>query len=94
MKESKLTLGKLDISKSISARLKAVAAADGGTVRDLYSYPANRLANALHPHAQFLTVAEVIEHFAKKDIKGEIVIVLEGALGADNFQADDDADEN
>ena len=30
------------------------------------------------------TLAEVIAHFSKKEIKGEIVIVLEGKEGADS----------
>ncbi len=62
MSGSVLKLKKLEISKLISARVKAVAAADGGNVRDLYSYHPNRLALALHPHVQFLRVAEVEEH--------------------------------
>jgi 16S rRNA (cytidine1402-2'-O)-methyltransferase len=37
------------------------------------------------------TLAEVIEHFSKKDIKGEIVIVLEGALAP---SAADDSDDS
>ena len=36
------------------------------------------------------TLAEVIEHFSKKDIKGEIVIVLEGAVAP---STDDDSEE-
>ena len=36
------------------------------------------------------TLAEVIEHFSKKDIKGEIVIVLEGAVTT--HPDDDDSD--
>ena len=36
------------------------------------------------------TMAEVIEHFSKKEIKGEIVIVLEGACG---LSSDDDSEE-
>jgi len=36
------------------------------------------------------TLTEVIEHFSKKEIKGEIVIVLEGANGA---LPDDDSEE-
>ena len=36
------------------------------------------------------TLAEVIEHFSKKDIKGEIVIVLEGAV---TTRPDDDDSE-
>ncbi len=57
-----LKLKKLEISKVISARLKAVRAAESGNVRDLYSYHPNRLAAALHPHVQFLKVAEIEEH--------------------------------
>ena len=36
------------------------------------------------------TLAEVIEHFSKKEIKGEIVIVLEGASA---FTSNDDFEE-
>ena len=39
------------------------------------------------------TLAEVIEHFSKKEIKGEIVIVLEGKDGACTVSQDDDSDE-
>lgn len=67
MSENVLKLKKLEISKVISARYKAVGAAESGNVRDLYSYHPNRLAAALHPHVQFMKVAEVIEH--SPDIK-------------------------
>jgi len=39
------------------------------------------------------TLAEVIEHFSKKEIKGEIVIVLEGRDVASNVSIDDDDEE-
>jgi len=39
------------------------------------------------------TLAEVIEHFSKKEIKGEIVIILEGRDGACAVSEDDDSDE-
>jgi 16S rRNA (cytidine1402-2'-O)-methyltransferase len=39
------------------------------------------------------TLAEVIEHFSKKEIKGEIVIILEGRDVACNVSSDDDSDE-
>ena len=39
------------------------------------------------------TLAEVIAHFSKKEIKGEIVIVLEGRDGACTVSQDDDSDE-
>ena len=45
----------------IADRLKAVSAA-APEVRDPESYPANRLASALHPHVQHLKVREVIVH--------------------------------
>jgi len=39
------------------------------------------------------SLAEVIEHFSKKEIKGEIVIVLEGRDVACNVSIDDDSEE-
>ena len=39
------------------------------------------------------TLAEVIAHFSKKEIKGEIVIVLEGKDGACTVSQDDDSEE-
>ena len=39
------------------------------------------------------TLAEVIEHFSKKDIKGEIVIVLEGRDGMCDVPTDDDSED-
>ena len=36
------------------------------------------------------TLAEVIEHFSKKEIKGEIVIVLEGVTGSFTESSDDE----
>ena len=39
------------------------------------------------------TLAEVIEHFSKKEIKGEIVIVLEGRDIASNVSINDDDEE-
>ena len=58
----RMKLHRLDLMKLIAGRLKAVNAADDGNVRDLFSYHPNRLAAALHPHCQFLTVKKVIEH--------------------------------
>ncbi len=62
MSDDILKLRKSDLVKMISGRVKAVAASTNAPVKDLYDYPANRLARELHPHVQFLTVAEVIEH--------------------------------
>ena len=39
------------------------------------------------------TLAEVIEHFSKKEVKGEIVIVLEGRDGAITDAEEDDSEE-
>ena len=39
------------------------------------------------------TLAEVIEHFSKKEVKGEIVIVLEGAAEAESLQLEEDSEE-
>ena len=44
-------------------------------------------------HGAFERKAEVIEHFSKKEIKGEIVIVLEGRDVSGNVSTDDDSDE-
>ena len=38
------------------------------------------------------TLAELVEHFSKKDIKGEIVIVLEGKDGC-TVSTDDDSED-
>lgn len=48
--------------KSVAARLGAVNKSSDAPVPDLLSYPENRLAEELHPHVQFLTVKDVIEH--------------------------------
>ena len=40
------------------------------------------------------TLAELIEHFSKKEIKGEIVIILEGRDGACTVSQDDDSDDS
>ena len=57
-----LKLRKTDLVKMLAGRVKAVATAKDAPVKDLYAYSANKLARALHPEAQFLTVSEVIEH--------------------------------
>ncbi len=41
-------------------RIGAVKAASDSPVKDLYSYPANRLARELHPECQYLKVKEII----------------------------------
>ena len=48
--------------KSVAARLGAVNKSSDAPVPDLLSYPENRLAQELHPQAQFLVVKDVIEH--------------------------------
>lgn len=53
--------------KSMVKRLKAVSSATDAPVRELYSYAPNRIADALHPHVQFLKVAEIAVHNA--DVK-------------------------
>ena len=67
-----LKLRKTDLVKMLSGRVKAVAAATNAPVKDLYDYPANRVARELHPHAQFLTVAEVVEH--SPDMKSFLLV--------------------
>ena len=39
------------------------------------------------------TLEEVLDYFSRKDVKGEIVIVLEGNGGANADPADDDSEE-
>ena len=46
----------------IAKRLRVINKSSDGPVKPLGEYPANRIADALHPHAQFLTVKEIIEH--------------------------------
>ena len=48
--------------KSVAARLGAVSKGSDAPVPELLSYPENRLAAELHPHVQFLTVREIVEH--------------------------------
>ncbi|MBR5410094.1 MAG: iron-sulfur cluster-binding domain-containing protein [Clostridia bacterium] len=43
-------------------RLKAIATSSAAPVRDLYDYPANRLARELHPSKQYLRVAAIEAH--------------------------------
>ena len=48
--------------KMMYGRVNAVKNAPAVPVKDLYAYPANKMALALHPHAQFLKVKEIIAH--------------------------------
>ncbi len=48
--------------KTMADRLRAVNKSSDAPVPELLSYPENRLAEALHPHVQFLVVRDVIEH--------------------------------
>lgn len=47
---------------SVVKRVIEVARTPDAPVKKLESYPANRVANALHPDKQFLVVRKVIEH--------------------------------
>ena len=48
----------------IAKRLSAINKASAGPVKDLYDYLPNRLARSLHPHVQYLKVADIIEYGA------------------------------
>ncbi len=48
--------------KMMYGRVNAVKNAPAVAVKDLYAYPANKMALALHPHVQFLKVKEIIAH--------------------------------
>lgn len=54
-----------------AARLKMVSAGSDAPVPDNSAYLPNRLAAALHPHAQFLTVKEIVVH--NDDMKSYIL---------------------
>ena len=56
------TMKKSAMMKMVAARLGAVKKASDEPVKDLYSYAPNKLALALHPHAQHLTIKKIIEH--------------------------------
>ncbi len=51
-----------DFVSVLTDRLSAIGASVDAPVRDLSTYPANRLAAKLHPHVQFLKVKETVEH--------------------------------
>ncbi len=55
-------LNKLDLASSLIKRLKARSKAPDDSVKDLYSYAANKLAAELHPHVQNLIVTHIREH--------------------------------
>ena len=57
--------------KLAAARLKMVAAGSDVPVADSADYLPNRLAAALHPHVQFLTVKEVVVH--SDDVKSYLL---------------------
>ena len=60
-------LSKSAMMSMMKERISAVKNASDAPVKDLYSYPANRLALELHPHAQFLKIKDIIAH--NKDFK-------------------------
>jgi ferredoxin-NADP reductase len=49
-----------DLFSMFFKRIAAVKAASDSPVKDLYSYPANRLARELHPECQHLKIKEII----------------------------------
>ena len=53
----------------------------------------SRELTKIHEETVRGTLAEVADHFSKKDVKGEIVIVLEGRGGGETTSADDDSEE-
>ena len=55
-------LSKSAMMRMMKERLSAVRNAPATPVKDLYTYPANRLARELHPQGQFLKVKEIITH--------------------------------
>ena len=55
-------LGRGKFVSMIANRLRVINQSSDAPVRQLDDYPANRIANALHPHVQFLTVKEIIVH--------------------------------
>lgn len=55
-------LGRGKFVSMIANRLRVINQSSDAPVRPLDDYPANRIANALHPHVQFLTVKEIIVH--------------------------------
>lgn len=55
-------LSRLALVKLITKRLGAIGNASNEPVRDLYDYPANKLARSLHPGVQHLKVAEIIPY--------------------------------
>ena len=46
----------------VAKRLRVIGKSSDAPVKALSTYHANELADALHPHVQFLTVKEIIEH--------------------------------
>ncbi len=55
-------LGRGKFVSMIANRLRVINQSSDAPVKQLSDYPANRIADALHPHVQFLTVREIIEH--------------------------------
>ena len=75
-------ISRTDFVKQITGRLKAVSAASDAPVSDLYSHLPNRLALALHPQCQYLTVKEIIVH--NPDMKS-FVLAPDPARGTHNL---------
>lgn len=58
--------------KMAAARLKMISAGSDGPVADNSAYLPNRIAAALHPHVQFLTVREIVVH--NDDMKSYVLV--------------------
>ncbi|MBQ6381705.1 MAG: iron-sulfur cluster-binding domain-containing protein [Clostridia bacterium] len=58
--EQKNALSKSAMMRMVKDRVIAVKNASAAPVKDLYDYPANKLARAMHPHGQFLKIKEII----------------------------------
>ncbi|MBR2590621.1 MAG: 2Fe-2S iron-sulfur cluster binding domain-containing protein [Clostridia bacterium] len=60
--EQKNTLSKSAMVRMVKDRVMAVRNASAAPVKDLYTYPANKLAQQMHPHVQCLKIKEIITH--------------------------------
>lgn len=56
------SLSRLNFVKMVVNRFSAVNKATDAPVKDLSAYLPNQLAEALHPHVQYLTVKDVVVH--------------------------------
>ena len=72
------SLSRASFAGMVAKRVAAIQKSPDAPVRDVESYLPNRIAAALHPKAQFLTVRDVIEH--SPDMK-TFVLSPNGARG-------------